>query len=76
MTEQEIFNALSAENEEFKKLGREHRELDSILAELNGRVYLTPEEEMEKKRLQKLKLQKKDRMAELIRKYKKSHSLN
>lgn len=76
MTEQEIFSVLSVENEEFKKLGVEHKHLDALLKELNGKAYLTSEEEMEKKKVQKLKLQKKDRMAELIREYKKSHSLN
>lgn len=76
MTEQEIVKVLSIESEEFRRLGAEHKSLEEKLADFNQRVYLTPEEEMEKKRIQKLKLAAKDKMAELIRQYKKSHSLN
>ncbi len=76
MKEQQIADVLGKENEEFRKLGEEHKNLEEILAEMNNKVYLTSEEEIEKKRIQKLKLVKKDRMAELIREYKKSHSTN
>jgi len=47
-----------------------------VLAEIDKKVHFTPEEEVERKRIQKLKLVKKDRMAEIIREYKKSHSTN
>lgn len=76
MKEQQIADVLGNEDEEFRKLGEEHKNLEEILAEMNKKVYLTSEEEIEKKRIQKLKLVKKDRMAELIREYKKSHSTN
>lgn len=76
MKEQQIADVLEKENEEFRKLGEEHKNLEEILAEMNNKVYLTSEEEIEKKRIQKLKLIKKDRMAELVREYKKSHSTN
>ncbi|MFA4918409.1 MAG: DUF465 domain-containing protein [Thermodesulfovibrionales bacterium] len=71
MKEQEIVDQLKKENEEFKKLSEEHRNLDGLLAEIDNKRYLTPEEEVERKRIQKLKLLRKDRMAELIREYKK-----
>ncbi len=71
MKEQEIVDQLKKENEEFKKLSEEHRNLDGLLAEIDNKRYLTPEEELERKRIQKLKLLRKDRMAELIREYKK-----
>ena len=74
MTEQEIIELLKKENEEFKKLEEEHRNLKSTLAEIDRKVYLTTEEEVERKKVQKLKLIKKDRMAELIREYRKGHS--
>lgn len=76
LKEQEIVELLKKENEEFKKLSEEHRNLDSLLAEMDSKRYLTPEEEMERKRIQKMKLLRKDRMAEIIREYKKKHSLN
>ncbi len=71
MKEQEIVDQLKKENEEFKKLSEEHRNLDGLLAEIDNKRYLTPEEEVERKRIQKLKLLRKDRMAELIREYRK-----
>lgn len=72
MREAEIIDALKNQNDEFRKLHSEHRELDNILAEMDKRNYLTDEEEIEKKRLKKEKLYKKDRIAELIREYKKA----
>jgi uncharacterized protein YdcH (DUF465 family) len=69
MREEEIIEILKKENEEFRKLYEEHRQLDSILDEMNKKPYLTPEEEIEKKRMQKEKLYKKDKMAEMIRQY-------
>lgn len=72
--EEEIIELLRKENEEFKKLSEEHRNLDQTLAELDRKAHLTTEEEVERRKMQKLKLNKKDRMAELIREYKKSHS--
>ncbi len=74
MKEQEIIENLKKENEEFKKLMEEHHSLEGLLAEMDKKIYLTAEEEMERKKVQKQKLLKKDRMAELIREYKKSHS--
>jgi len=76
LKEQEIVEILVKENEEYRKLGEEHKGLEGVLAEINKKVYLTPEEEIEKKKIQKLKLIKKDRMAELIRDYRKNHSVN
>ncbi|MDH5203189.1 MAG: DUF465 domain-containing protein [Nitrospirota bacterium] len=76
MKEQEIVELLKRENEEFMKLTEEHKDLENILEEFDRKRYLTSEEEIERKRIQKQKLLKKDRMAELIRNYKKSHSKN
>ncbi len=72
MKEHEIVEVLKKENEEFKKLSEEHRNLDGLLIEIDNKRYLTPEEEVERKRIQKLKLLRKDRMAELVREYRKS----
>jgi uncharacterized protein YdcH (DUF465 family) len=77
LKEQEIVEFLKKEDEEFRRLSEEHRNLDEFLVEIDSRRrYLTPEEEVERKNIQKQKLLRKDRMAELIRKYKKSHSIN
>lgn len=70
MTEQEVIETLKKENEEFRKLYQEHRELDNMLAELDKKHYLSPEEEIEIHRMKKEKLYKKDKIVELIRNYK------
>jgi hypothetical protein len=59
MREEEIIEILKKENEEFRKLYEEHRKLDALLDEINKKHYLTAEEEIEKKRMQKEKLYKK-----------------
>lgn len=74
MTENDIVKLLEEKNEEFKILGKEHMDLDEKLSEFQKRLYLSTDEQMEKKRLKKLKLQKKDRRAELIRTYRQNHS--
>jgi len=71
LKENEIVEALKKQNEEFRKLSEEHRNLDELLAAMDSKHYLSPEEEIERKRMQKLKLVRKDRMAELVREYKK-----
>jgi uncharacterized protein YdcH (DUF465 family) len=76
LKEREIVEFLKKENEEFRRLNEEHRNLDELLGEIDDRKYLTPEEEVERKKIQKQKLLKKDRMAELVRQYKKSRSTN
>ncbi|MDA8087545.1 MAG: hypothetical protein M0Z75_12680 [Nitrospiraceae bacterium] len=76
MKDEQIAEILTKESDEFKKLAAEHRVLDSQAADLAGKHYLSIEEEIEKKRIQKLKLLKRDRMEELITKYRKNHSIN
>lgn len=76
MKEQEIVELLKKESDEFRKLSEEHRSLDTVLAEIDSKRYLTPEEEVERKKIQKQKLMKKDRMAAIVRDFKKNQSLN
>lgn len=70
MNDEALVKKLVAENEEFKKLYEEHLELKSKIAEIEKKHYIAPEEELEKKRLQKLKLAGKDRMFQIIKEYK------
>jgi uncharacterized protein YdcH (DUF465 family) len=76
VTENDISRTLAEQNEEYRRLGEEHRHLDQKLMELQSRVYLSPEEELEKKKMQKLKLLKKDQMARLVMEYKQHHRAN
>lgn len=61
---------LRTEDPEFKKWEEEHHKLESNLASIDSHVYLSPEEEIERKRIQKLKLAAKDKMMEMVRRYK------
>ena len=56
-------------SDEAKRLQQEHSELQARLEALDNRLYLTPQEEFERKTIQKLKLQKKDRIAALTVSY-------
>ena len=51
----------------FEELRSQHEDHERRLEELKRRPWLTPDEEMEEKRLKKLKLQIKDQMAYLRR---------
>ena len=69
LTEDAIVEQLRHSNTEFRELEESHHRLDLELNELQKRHVLTPSEEIEKKRIQKEKLVKKDKLAELIRLY-------
>ncbi len=71
MKDTQVIDILRNENEEYKKIEEEHRKLNQYLDEMSKKKYLSSEEEMEKKKLQKQKLHYKDRLAQLIREYKK-----
>lgn len=75
MTDEEIAKALAEENAEYKALGDEHQTLKLKLAEFQKKVHLTPEEEFESKKIQKQKLAKKDRMADMIREYRQAKAV-
>jgi len=56
-------------DEELKALYEEHAELKRQLESFRLKHYLTAEEEIEKKRIQKLKLASKDRIMELLHRH-------
>jgi hypothetical protein len=70
MKEADVINTLRNENEEFKKIEEEHKKLEVSLADIDKKKYLTPDDEMLRKNIQKQKLQFKDQMAKLVRGYK------
>lgn len=69
VSEEALVARLRRENSEFQKWEEEHFELESTLESIDSHVYLTPEEEVERKRIQKLKLATKDKMMEMVRRY-------
>lgn len=63
----ELIEHARRDNEEYARLEKEHRDLDlEIEKKFGDKKYLTPEEEVEKKTLQKQKLAKKDRMFQIL----------
>ena len=68
--EEVLMEQLRVENPEFQKWELEHQQLEDSLTSFESRRHLTPEEEVERKRLQKLKLAAKDRMMDIIRRMK------
>ncbi|MCZ6580183.1 MAG: DUF465 domain-containing protein [Nitrospirae bacterium] len=69
LTDELIADYLRSTNVDFRELEESHHRLDVELQELLKNHFLTPQEEILKKQIQKEKLGKKDRMAELIRHY-------
>jgi uncharacterized protein YdcH (DUF465 family) len=49
-----------------KQLVEDHRDYEKRLDEMNRRPYLSPEEDLEKKRLQKAKLAGKDKIERIL----------
>jgi uncharacterized protein len=67
--EEELIHQYVTNDEELKTLYEEHAELKRQLETFRHKHYLTAEEEIEKKRIQKLKLASKDRIMELLHRH-------
>ena len=65
--DQELIDQLLPENQELQELVKEHKEFESQLGEINKRLYLSDEENREKKRIQKLKLAGRDRIEQILK---------
>jgi GAT domain. len=65
--DQELIDQLLPKNDELQKLVKEHKEFESQLGEFSKRLYLSDEENREKKRIQKLKLAGRDRIEQILR---------
>lgn len=55
---------------ELRDTVQDHKNLEMEIEKFNRRIYLTPEEEIVKKNLQKKKLQKKEQIYKILAKYK------
>jgi uncharacterized protein len=67
--EEELIHQYVTTDEELKTLYEEHAELKRQLESFRLKHYLTVEEEVEKKRIQKLKLASKDRIMALLHRH-------
>ncbi|HZP39963.1 MAG TPA: DUF465 domain-containing protein [Candidatus Binatia bacterium] len=67
--DEELIQTLLEREPELRQYYEEHADLERKLDLYQQKLYLTPEEEMEKKRLQKLKLAGKDKIMEILSRY-------
>lgn len=67
--EEELIQRYAANDEELRALYVEHQDLKQQLDGFRHKPYLTPEEEIEVKRMQKLKLASKDRIMEILNRH-------
>jgi uncharacterized protein len=67
--EEELIISLLDKDPELKKYYEEHQDLEKQLLGFRSKGHLTPLEEVEKKRLQKLKLAGKDKIMAILEKY-------
>jgi hypothetical protein len=67
--EEELIQQHLNDDNELKAAYEEHLQLKNRLLEYRSKHYLTTEEEMEEKRIHKLKLASKDRMMTILERY-------
>jgi uncharacterized protein len=67
--EEQAIVSLLDKDQELKRFYDEHQELEKQLAVFQHKHHLSPEEEIEMKRIQKLKLAGKDRIMEILGKH-------
>ena len=67
--DEELIKTLLEREPDLRRYYEEHVDLERRLGAYQQKLYLTPEEEVEKKRLQKLKLAGKDKIMEILARY-------
>ena len=67
--DEELIRTLLEREPELRRYYEEHSDLERQLATLAQKLYLTPDEEVERKRLQKRKLAGKDKIMEILSRY-------
>jgi uncharacterized protein YdcH (DUF465 family) len=64
--DEQLIRSLLEREPDLRRYYEEHVDLERQLAPYQQKLYLSPEEEVEKKRLQKLKLAGKDKIMEIL----------
>ena len=67
--DEQLILSLVDRDPELKRYYEQHVDLEKQLAQMNHRGFLNPQEEVERKRLQKVKLAGKDRIMEILSRY-------
>ena len=76
MTAGDVKTLLLESDAEFKELAARHHDLEQRLHELSHRHYLSEPERVEEVTLKKKKLQLKDRMEDMVRRYRERSLVN
>ncbi len=71
--DEEIIQQLMIHDDAMRALYVEHQELKHQLEAFRDKIHLSTEEELEKKRIQKLKLASKDRLMEMLQRHQNHH---
>ena len=72
--DEELIKSLLEQDDELKRYYEEHLQLERQLDEYNRRLYLSAEQEFERKELQKRKLSGKDRIMQILDKHRASRA--
>jgi hypothetical protein len=67
--DEQLIQSLLDRDAELKRYYEEHLDLERQLSRLQQKSHLSPDEEMERKRIQKVKLAGKDRIMEILGRY-------
>ena len=67
--DEQLIRSLLEREPDLRRYYEEHVDLERRLGAFQQKLYLTPDEEIEKKRLQKLKLAGKDKIMEILSRY-------
>lgn len=67
--DEELIHHFKENDPILRKYWEEHLLFEEQLETFNKRIYLTPKEELERKRIQKLKLAGRDKIEEILSKY-------
>ena len=65
----DFLRRLLEKDSEFRRIYEAHRDYEKRVAKLGKKIYVTNEEAIEEKRLKKMKLEHKDRMEEMVLRY-------
>jgi len=71
--DEELIQQMMIGDDEMRALYVEHQELKHQLEAFRDKIHLSTEEELEKKRIQKLKLASKDKMMEILERHQNHH---
>ncbi|MEI6667340.1 MAG: DUF465 domain-containing protein [Acidobacteriota bacterium] len=69
----DVTSTLVQTDDEFRELSSKHKELEHRLSELAGKTYLSEPELVEEATIKKRKLQLKDRMEDIVRRFRGEH---